>query len=346
MSKSDDGPSGPDRVNKDNEELLRDRADDIVQPFVLESTNLRGRMVRFGSVVDDILNAHDYPRPIAHLVAETLTLCALLSSMLKYDGIFTLQANGDGPLKMVMADVTSDGKIRACASFDKERLNHARDQVEALRSRETAQNHLAQYLGKGYIAFTVDQGEAHERYQGIVELKGSSLIDCVQHYFNQSEQIKTGIKMAVGERDGKWRSAGIMMQDMPEEGGAHFQATRGHKGNLEEDDWRRSMILLDSCTNDELLDKSLGANEVLYRLFHEEGVRIFEQKDYEKQCRCNQERVESILYSMSEDDLDYMSDDGTITMHCEFCGTDYTYEIAQILRNPAPQSSKEGLAEV
>ena len=346
MSNDERGQSGHSSLDKTYEELLRDKADNIIQPFLLDSTNLRGRMVRFGSVVDEILSAHDYPRPIAHLVAETLTLCALLSSMLKYEGIFTLQANGDGPLSMVMADVTSTGHIRACASYDAERLNSARDQLDALKSEETAQNHLAQYLGKGYIAFTVDQGEGMERYQGIVELKGSSLIDCVQHYFTQSEQIQTGIKMAVGERDGKWRSAGIMLQNMPEEGGHHFQAARAYDSNLKEDDWRRSMILLDSCTNDELLDKDIGANELLYRLFHEEGVRIFEKTELEKKCRCNMGRVESILQSMSEDDLDYMADDGVITMRCEFCGTDYSYNTSEILRKPDDGASAQNQADV
>lgn len=333
MSNQNDGGYGPE--NSDgilNEQLLKDKADNIVQPFMLESSNLRGRMVRFGSVVDDILNAHDYPKPIAHLVAEILTLGMLLSSMLKYKGIFTLQANGDGPLKMLMADVTSEGHIRACASYDAERLNKARNQVEALRSKENAQNHLAQYLGKGYIAFTVDQGENTERYQGIVELKGASLIDCVQHYFTQSEQIHTGIKMAVGQRDGKWRSAGIMLQNMPEEG-AHFQQNRVHKSNMCESDWRRSMVLMDSCTNDELLDKEIGANEMLYRLFHEEGVRIFEPKTITKKCRCNMERVESILSAMPAEDLDYISDDGVVTMHCEFCGADYNYDIKHIVQS-------------
>ena len=142
--------------------------DNVVQPFQLDVSSLRGRSVRLGSVLNDVLEPHDYPNPVAHLVAETMTLALLLSSMLKYDGIFTLQAKGDGPVGLLVADVTSDGDLRGCANFDAERLEHAREQLSALKTPEGSRNHLAQYLGKGYIAFTVDQGDKAERYQGIV----------------------------------------------------------------------------------------------------------------------------------------------------------------------------------
>src|SRR5690606_25497319 len=155
--------------------------------------------------------------PVAHLVAETIALTLLLSSRLKYQGVVTLQTSGDGPVSMLVADVTSDGVVRGCANFDPERVEHAREQLAGLKTPESSQNHLAQYLGKGYIAFTVKQEDASEDYQGIVELKGASLVDCAQHYFNQSEQIGTGVKMAVGLRDGKWRAGGIMLQNMPED---------------------------------------------------------------------------------------------------------------------------------
>lgn len=302
-------------------------SDNLIQPFQLESSNLRGRSVRLGSVLDDILSAHDYPKPVAHLVAETVTLASLLSSMLKYDGIFTLQAQGDGPVKMLAADVTSDGDVRGCATFDAERLERSREQLQDMKSSESSQNHLAQYLGKGHIAFTVDQeADNVDRYQGIVELHGSSLVDCVQHYFQQSEQIGTGIKMAVGERGGRWRAGGIMLQNMPDED----DAEKTSLGNMDEDDWRRSMILLDSCTEDEFLDPDLVTEGVLFRLFHEEGVRVYEPKALQKACRCSEERVEGVLLMMSEEDRDYMIVDGVLTMHCEFCGHDYVYSKEQL----------------
>ncbi len=302
-------------------------ADNFVQIFDLETSNLRGRIVRFGSVLDDILGAHDYPLPISHLVAENITLAASLSSMLKYDGIFTLQAQGDGPLRMLASDFTSDGIIRGCATFDSERFQKSREQLSALKTTESAQNHLAQYLGKGYIAFTVDQATSADRYQGIVELKGASLVDCVRHYFSQSEQIGTGIKMAVGQRDGHWRACAIMLQHMPED----QKNVQAGLGNLHEDDWRRAMILLDSCTEDELLTPEIDADELLFRLFHQEGVRVYDRKPIAKGCRCDESRVENILYTMNEDDVEHMDVDGKIIMTCEFCSTSYTYDTQDVL---------------
>ena len=272
------------------------------------------------------LDPHNYPMPAAHLVAESITLSLLLSSMLKYEGIFTLQTKGDGPISMLVSDVTSTGEVRGCASFEQERLQAAREQIEALRSVESSQNHLAQYLGKGHLAFTVDQGNAADLYQGIVDLKGSSLVDCAQHYFQQSEQIGTGIKMAVGQRDGKWRAGGIMLQHMPDDDGRG----EGPIGNLQEDDWRRSMILMESCTEDEFLDPGLHSNAVLFRLFNEEGVRVFDQKAITKGCRCEMERVQNILLSLSDEDLDYMTKNGHITMTCEFCSKDFAFDKKEI----------------
>ena len=295
--------------------------DNVIQSFQLEASNLRGRVIRLGGVLDDILKAHDYPKPVAHLVAETSVLALLLSSMLKYEGIFTLQAQGDGPVGMVVADVTDKGDLRACATFDEERLGLAREQVEGLKSTEGSRNHLAQYLGKGYVAFTVDPKSEGERYQGIVELQGSSLVDCVQHYFSQSEQIMTGIKMAVGQRDGVWRGGGIMLQRLPED--AKDEAL----GNTHEDDWRRAMILMESTKEDEMLDPALHSNTLLMRLYHEEGIRVYEPVSVQKICRCSEERVFSTLQGMSVDDWDYMTEeDGMVKITCEFCSQKYSFK--------------------
>ncbi len=302
--------------------------DNFVQTFQLESSSIRGRIVRLGCVLDDILNAHNYPLPISHLVAENITLSIALSSMLKYEGIFTLQAQGDGPLRMLVSDITSEGVVRGCASFDIDRFQNSREQISALRTKESSQNHLAQYLGKGYIAFTVDQGKNCEPYQGIVEIKGSSMVDCVQHYFSQSEQIGTGIKMAVGKRDGKWRAGAIMLQNMPED----KINPNAVIGNLGEDDWRRSMILLNSCTEDEMLSIYIDSNELLLRLFHEEGVRVYERKTVSKGCRCDKQRVENILLTMSTEDIKHISVDEKINMTCEFCSNNYTFDKQDILK--------------
>lgn len=307
---------------------LASSMDDMIKPFMLESSHFRGRIVRLGAALDGILGAHDYPEPVAHLVGEMAVLALLLSSMLKFDGIFTLQAQGDGPINMLVADVTSDGKLRACASYQRDRLESAGAQLASMQNDEGSANHLAQYLGKGYIAFTVDQSiTGGERYQGIVELQGASLVDCVQHYFTQSEQIGTGIKMAIGQRDGQWRAGGIMLQKMPEEGGVHV---RSNQANLEEDDWRRAMVFLGSCTENEFLDPLLSVDELLMRLFNEEGVRVFEPRSIIKECRCSEERVLSVLAMLDRNDRDYMEKSGVITMTCEFCSHEYAYEAVTI----------------
>ena len=306
---------------------------DIVRPFQLEVSSLRGRIVRFDEVLDEILTAHDYPEIVSQLLAETITLCALLSSMLKYDGVFTLQTSGDGPISMLVADVTSDGDIRGCANFDEERVRVATKQLAAFSKDmdESSDNHLAQLLGKGYIAFTVDQGENTDRYQGIVELKGRSLTDCVQHYFSQSEQIDTGIKMAVGQRDLKWRAAGIMLQHMPEEGGE--KGVRLAMSNLNEDDWRRAMILMESCTEDELLAPDLHGHDILMRLFHEEGVRVFDPMKLQHHCRCSDDKVKSVLSMLSDEDKEEMIEDGNLSMTCEFCSKEYHFDPKLIQSN-------------
>ncbi len=282
--------------------------DNFILPFQLETSQIRGRVVRMDGVLDDILSAHDYPEDILQLTGEVAMLCAMLSSMLKYDGVFTLQAQGDGPVKMVVADMMSGGGTRACATFSEgAALSYGANRAEL--------------LGKGYMAFTVDQGEHMERYQGIVELKPESLIASVQHYFTQSDQIGTGMMMEVGRVNGKWRGCGIMVQQMPGEGGTVAR----DKSNVDEDDWRRTMILLGSVKREELLSPAISVRDLLYRLFHEEGVRVFDTQDIHKTCRCSAERLESILFSMPKDEIDDMVVDGKITMTCEFCSTHYTF---------------------
>lgn len=289
--------------------------DDIILPFQLEKSQLRGRIVRIGSALDEILSLHNYPKPINHLVSESVALSLALSSMLKFEGFFTLQAQGDGPVGMIVSDVRSPAYIRSCAHFDEDRVLLAREQLEAMKSPETSQNNLAQFLGKGLLAFTVDRKGQSERYQGIVELEGASLTDCVQNYFQQSEQIGTGIHMAVGQRDDKWRASVIMLQHMPEEG----KNPEAGVGNIAEDEWRHAMILMQSATVDELLNPELSAPDMLYRLFHEDGIRIYEPQIIERDCRCSIEKIQNVVKMLPDDDRQDIIKDGKIEMTCEFC---------------------------
>ncbi len=315
---------------------------DVIRPFQLEVSSLRGRIVRLDKVLDNILDAHAYPQIVSQLLAETVTLCALLSSMLKYDGVFTLQTHGDGPIGMLVADMSSDGAIRGCASFDAERVFNM--QTDILKSKAP----LTLLLGKGHIAFTVDQGDNTDRYQGIVELRGKSLTECVQHYFTQSEQIDTGIKIAVNKEDKNWRAAGIMLQHMPEEGGEKSQQDSQRNSqeksikpppisNRDEDDWQRAMVFLESCKEEELLSEALHGHDILIRLFHEEGVRVFDPIKLRHECRCSIQKVENIVRMMSQEEREDMANENNLSMTCEFCSKEYI--LSDDILKPKPKQT-------
>jgi molecular chaperone Hsp33 len=308
-------------MNKNPETTLTvgTNTDNVIQNFQLDNSSLRGRMVRLGSELDDIIQAHDYPEVVNQLLSETLALAVTLASMLKYDGIFTLQIQTKGPISMLVADKTSEGHIRACATYDTDALE-ALLKKAAAKKRNPLKLPLAEILGSGYMAFTVDQGSDTERYQGIVELKGGSLVESVQHYFNQSEQIGSGIKMACGKVGDVWRSSVIMLQHMPEDENNAEAAS----GNFIEDDWRRTMILLGSCKNEELISAELDSQELLYRLFHEEQLRVFEPKFVKKQCRCERDRLVRTIRMMPQEDQDHIFKGDTAIVKCEFCSKDYT----------------------
>lgn len=290
--------------------------DSHVLTFDLERANLRGRITRLGKILDDVLSPHHFPEPIEKLLVETMTLSVLLSSMLKYDGIFILQAQGDGLISRLVADITSSGDMRGTAGFDDEKLAD----VLSKNSHPSA----AQLLGKGYLAFTVDQGEFTERYQGIVELK-DNLLDSIHHYFSQSEQIGTAIKMAVQKGDnGKWQAGAIMIQHTPD----HSNIPQDSKPIAE--NWNRAQILLETCTDTELLDFKLRDEILLYRLFHEEVVRVYKPQPITKGCRCTPEKLKNVLALLSIEDLDHAATDGNVTMTCEFCNKDFGFSLDEL----------------
>jgi len=295
--------------------------DDLVQPFRIDPFALRGRLVRLGPAIDHILSQHAYPEPVAEMLGEAITLAVLLAGALKYDGIFTLQTKGDGPIRLMVADVSTDGAVRGYAQYDAAKLD------AAVAGGPTSRT-VPRLLGKGYIAFTVDQGEDTDRYQGIVELSGANLADCAQHYFRQSEQIQAGIKLAVGRSgtEGSWRAGGLMLQRVPPEGGYHVIA------DDVEDGWRRAMVLMSSATAGELTDPLLSPHRLLFRLFHEDGVRVFDTHPLEARCRCSRERIETILRAFPADELDDMQKERVTTVTCEFCSTRYVFDAEEISR--------------
>lgn len=283
---------------------------DVVQPFLIESSGIRGRLLRLEDVCDRILSRHAYPEPVARMLAEMLALCGGLASLIKYDGVFTLQANGDGPLRMLVVDVTSEGEMRGYAGFDPDRIAEL---IAAAAGRPT----VPQLFGTGYLAFTVDQGNYSERYQGIVALTGDTLADCLQHYFMQSEQLQSGIVLAAGRRGPHWLSAALVLQRLPEEAIHAIE---------DEDDWRRAMVLQASATEDELLDDQLAPNDLLYRLFHEEGVRVFEPRPLIEACRCSRDKLEAVLETLPREELSDLKIGDAVEVTCQFCTKVYRFD--------------------
>ena len=290
------------------------RPDDLVQPFRIGPYALRGRLVRLGPALDRILSQHDYPEPVAMILGEAIALAVTLAGALKYDGIFTLQTKSDGPVRLIVADVSTDGAVRGYAQYDAARL-------DAASAHPGTSPSVPELIGRGYIAFTVDQGEDTERYQGIVELIGATLAECAQHYFRQSEQIQAGIKLSVARAGagGAWRGGGLMLQRVPPEGGYSVIA------DDVEDGWRRAMVLMSSATPGELVDPGLSPRRLLFRLFHEDGVRVFKTHPLEARCRCSRERIARILRSFPPEDIEDMRKDAVTRVTCEFCSTSYEF---------------------
>lgn len=279
---------------------------DIVQTFEIEGLDVRGRLVRLDATTARAVDGHGYPPIVGRLVCEVMVLSAVLGSALKYDGVFTLQIQGSGPVSLVMADMTSAGDMRAyCKIKDGANLPDGDDvSVPAL-------------LGTGHMAFTVDQGPDTDRYQGITELGGTTLAECAETYFRQSEQLETSI-VIVSDHGGDGRAprgAALMVQRLPA------------ADSDDDEPWRRASVLMQSITPEELLDPALAPGDLLYRLYHEDGVRLFDKRPVRHGCRCSEERVQRTLTSFPKAEVASMAEDGRITVTCEFCRTDYVYNL-------------------
>jgi len=309
------------------------REDDLIRPFQLDRAGVRGRLVRLGPAVDEIVRRHGYPSGVANLVAEAVALSALLAGALKFDGVFSVQAKGAGPVRALVADFASPGRLRAYAQFDRPALDGV------LAARPAVGASVPRLLGAGYIAFTVDQGEETDRYQGIVALEGATLSECAHQYFRESEQIRTAIRLAAapvadGRGGAAWRAGGLMIQRLPE--GDPAMLARGYEADADagEDDWRRAVMLLATAKDEELLAPGLDADGLLWRLYHEEAVRVFEPVALGFGCRCSGARAERVLGSLSQEALADLVVDGRFVVKCEFCSSEYAYPAGQFLKAP------------
>lgn len=298
---------------------------DTCVSFFIDNGAYQGRLIRMSSVLDTIIGKHCYPRPVAAVVAESTVLAAMLASTLKYEGLFTLQTQSNGAVSMVVIDVTSEGKIRACASFDEEHLK----QNQELRKTSGEIEAAPHLMGKGHLAFTVDQGPNTELYQGIVDLQGKNLTECALRYFKQSEQIDTDLKLflqAPEGESGSWLAAGIMLQKMPLKGGNESSPEEM------EEAWNEAKVFMESLTQDEVFDAELTSEQLLHRLFHANNLSISKCKNYSFGCRCSREKLLQTLSTFSEDDINAMLENNKVTATCHFCSEKYVFDKGELIK--------------
>jgi molecular chaperone Hsp33 len=303
-------------------------ADDLVLPFHTDRSGVSGRLVRLGGVVNEVLSRHDYPEPVSETLGQALALTALIGSALKFDGKLIVQTKSDGPLAFLVVDFESPGRLRGYASFDPQRVAGAnRDQ--------------GRLLGTGHLALTIDPGGRMDRYQGIVALEAQSLAAAAHTYFRQSELLPTFIRLAVArhcsaaDKAWTWRAGGLMLQYVSPVGGLDQQSRENEEAGLvageDAEDWQRAVLLAGTVEDHELLDPTLAPDRLLYRLFHEEGVRAHAAVPLEGYCSCSTQRVETMLNSFGRDELTDMKEaDGAIAVTCEFCRTTYRFRPEQL----------------
>ncbi|MDO9442264.1 MAG: Hsp33 family molecular chaperone [Beijerinckiaceae bacterium] len=303
--------------------------DDAVLPFEVSALDLRGRLTRMGPALDDVLDKHDYPAPVAKLLGEAIVLTTLLGSSLKFDGRFILQTQTDGPVSFLIVDFQAPDRLRAYARFDAEKL------TPGLTSGEL--------LGRGHLAMTVDQGPDMSRYQGLVALEGGTLEDAAHEYFLRSEQIPTRVRLAVGEEwrggDGgtpthRWRAGGMLLQFLPKapERATPRDLDPGDAPDgvvidevAEDDAWVEGQSLISTVEDVELIDPDLSGERLLYRLFHERGVRVFAPLPLVAKCSCSRDAVSAMLQSFAAQDRADMIKDGKVVVTCEFCSSVYEF---------------------
>lgn len=307
--------------------------DDVVVPFTIDALDSRGRVVRLGTALDAILTRHNYPAPVARLLGEAVVLAALIGSSLKFEGRFILQTQTDGPVNLIVVDLDAPDGLRGYARFDADAV------MTAIERGETKP---AQLLGKGHLAMTIDQGSHMERYQGIVALDGGTLEDVAHTYFQQSEQIPTLVRIAVAEHTVRglghhWRAGGVLVQHLPPHGqsvmpdlpgdGDYDNPDTADQDFVEDDKWTTARAYVNTVGDEELADPELSAERLLFRLFNEPGVRVFEPIALEERCTCSAERIESMLrHNFSPEEREEMVVDGEIEVVCEFCSADYHFK--------------------
>jgi molecular chaperone Hsp33 len=312
--------------------------DDTVLPFQLDRADIRGRVGRLDAVLDTILGQHDYPTPVAALVAEAALITALIGQTIKLRWKLSLQVRGDGPVRLIATDYYGPAqqgqpaRLRAYAGFDAEALP-----AEVARPFDL--------IGRGVFAIMIDQGPGRPPYQGMTPIAGGSLADCAETYFAQSEQLPTRFAIAMGEAvepggDAHWRGGGVLLQHMPKASPHATGGATGPDGLLAAEDvldgsdaenWRRAVMLLETVEATELVGPHVGAEQLLMRLFGEEGPRVYPAQPVRFGCTCGPEKVVATLAHYPASEIAAMTtEEGKVTADCQFCGAHYEFDPSEL----------------
>lgn len=290
--------------------------DDSLLPFQLDAADIRGRFVRLDGALNQILAQHNYPDPVAMLVAEAVVLTALIGQTIGFKAKLSLQIRGNGPIRIIATDYFAPedegapGRIRAYASFDAERVN---------------KDEPFSQIGKGMFAVLIDQGTGQAPYQGITPLEAGALAKCAETYFDQSEQLATRFALSIAK--GKsWRAAGIVLQHMPKASPLKVVAEPTDPA-VDAENWNRATIMLESVQQDEMIGPMVSPTELLFRLFHEDQPRVYDPQPVRFGCTCSEEKVRQSMSIYSAKDIGTMTTDaGTLTADCQFCGAHYVMD--------------------
>ncbi len=267
---------------------------DTLRRFLFEGAAVRGVMVHLDATWRAVLERHDYPEPLRELLGEMMAAVALLSATLKFEGRMIAQLQGSGPVTLLVVEASSERTLRAIAHWN----------------REIPAGDLQDILGDGRLVITLEPSDGAERYQGIVELTGSTLADAIVHYLERSEQLDTGLWLAAG----KDSTAGLLVQKLPD-------SAEGEDADF----WNRISQLTATLKRKELLE--LDVRELIHRLYHEEDVRLFESEPMCFRCSCSRERVGNMLRSLGKAEVQsILEEQGEVEVACEFCNQKYQYD--------------------
>lgn len=275
-------------------------ASNVLNRYLFEDLSVRGELVQLDDAYQRIISSKEYPAPLQKLLGELLVSTTLLTATLKFEGSITMQLQGDGPVSLAVINGDHDQKIRGVARWEGDIADNAT---------------IHDMMGKGHLVITIDPKKG-ERYQGIVGLDGDNLSEILESYFANSEQLKTRIWLRTGEHEGQQRAAGMLIQVMPD-------------GTGTPEDFEHLEQLTDTVKDEELF--SLEANELLYRLYNQEKVRLFDPQAVEFFCGCSRERSGAAIVTIDRAEVnDILAEVGSISLHCDYCGTNYSFDEAQV----------------